>query len=139
MQALVDSECIFIGHGLGNDFRVFNISIEAKLVRDTVLLFHLSGNRSLSLKFLTWHFFNEVIQTEEHDSVIDARTVWERGSFDNFILCRLRDYIRSIQNFTPKEKTLLPRRLMNFILPVHYWSGNHQNHKVRLFQLFYEW
>ncbi|PJF18759.1 PAB-dependent poly(A)-specific ribonuclease subunit PAN2 [Paramicrosporidium saccamoebae] len=44
-KSLIDAKCTFIGHGLDNDFRVFNISIPKVQIIDTVELFHIQGNR----------------------------------------------------------------------------------------------
>lgn len=48
-QSLVDAGCVFVGHGLENDFRVLNINVDPRQVKDTVYLFYLPGNR-----FATW-------------------------------------------------------------------------------------
>ena len=49
LQALMDLGCLVIGHGLNNDFRVFNINPRPTQIVDTVELFHLPGNRYLML------------------------------------------------------------------------------------------
>ncbi|KAJ3807230.1 ubiquitin carboxyl-terminal hydrolase-domain-containing protein [Lentinula aff. lateritia] len=73
LRLLVDRGCIFIGHGLSKDFRIINIFVPPEQVIDTVDLFFIKARqRRLSLRFLSWYLFREVIQTETHDSIEDA-------------------------------------------------------------------
>ncbi|PIA13146.1 hypothetical protein COEREDRAFT_49789 [Coemansia reversa NRRL 1564] len=74
LRLLVDSKCVFIGHGLKHDFRVCNISVPIALQRDTMLLFQSPSHiRPISLRFLYWYFYRKSIQTREHSSVEDAQ------------------------------------------------------------------
>ncbi|TFK86247.1 hypothetical protein K466DRAFT_493169 [Polyporus arcularius HHB13444] len=73
LRLLVDSGCIFIGHGLSKDFRIINIFVPPEQVIDTVDLYYLENRqRRLSLRFLTWFVLNETIQMDTHDSIEDA-------------------------------------------------------------------
>ncbi|KAH9923924.1 exonuclease-domain-containing protein [Epithele typhae] len=94
LRLLVDSGCIFIGHGLSKDFRIINIFVPQEQVIDTVDLYFLEARqRRLSLKFLTWFVLKENIQTDTHDSIEDALSALKlykvylqleaEGSFDS--------------------------------------------------------
>ncbi|KAL9623606.1 MAG: hypothetical protein Q9160_002062 [Pyrenula sp. 1 TL-2023] len=88
---LLNLGCVFVGHGLGADFRKVNLQVPKSQVRDTVVLFAKDGGRGggrlLSLRFLAWCVFGEWIQEEAeegsggvgpagekegHDSIVDA-------------------------------------------------------------------
>ena len=72
---LLNLGCVFIGHGLLKDFRTINIRIPKSQVVDTVDLFYIKARqRKLSLRFLAWYLLKEEIQTDEHDSIEDARS-----------------------------------------------------------------
>lgn len=79
---LLNLGCIFVGHGLLKDFRTINIQVPKSQVVDTVDLFFIkSRQRKLNLRFLAWLVLGEEIQTQEHDSVEDARTalrLWKK-------------------------------------------------------------
>jgi len=62
LRYLVDTGCILIGHGLAKDFRILNILVPPHQVYDTVELFHLPGQRKISLKFLASCLLNLDIQ-----------------------------------------------------------------------------
>lgn len=72
---LLNLGCVFLGHGLYNDFRTINIRVPENQVIDTVDIYYLkSRQRKLSLKFLAWFFLGEAVQTGNHDSIEDAHT-----------------------------------------------------------------
>lgn len=72
---LLNLGCVFIGHGLYNDFRTINIQIPSSQVVDTFHLFYLPEyKRRLSLKFLAYALLKENVQTGNHDSIEDAVT-----------------------------------------------------------------
>lgn len=73
LRALVDNGCVFVGHGLDQDFRMLNIFVPARQVIDTSELFRIPNQRKLSLRFLTSALLRVQIQEEEHDSIEDAR------------------------------------------------------------------
>ena len=72
---LLNMGCVFVGHGLQNDFRCINLVVPKTQVRDTADLFYLPEfKRKLSLKFLAYVLLKEKVQTGNHDSVEDAYT-----------------------------------------------------------------
>ncbi|KAK9457055.1 ubiquitin carboxyl-terminal hydrolase-domain-containing protein [Dipodascopsis uninucleata] len=110
---LLNIGCIFVGHGLANDFRTINIQVPRNQVIDTVDIYYIkSRQRKLSLRFLAWYLLKQNIQTETHDSIEDAKTalylyekykqICEQGgksAFDN-ILNEIYNEGRAI-NFRP--------------------------------------
>jgi len=70
---LLNLGCVFVGHGLANDFRTINISVPQSQVRDTAVFFY-KGQRILSLRFLAYALLNKRVQTGNHDSIEDAHT-----------------------------------------------------------------
>jgi len=74
LRRLVDRGCILVGHGLAKDFRIINIIVPPDQVIDTVELYHVEGQRKISLKFLASLLLDIDIQKETHDSIEDART-----------------------------------------------------------------
>ncbi|KAK9467389.1 ubiquitin carboxyl-terminal hydrolase-domain-containing protein [Lipomyces arxii] len=72
---LLNLGCIFVGHGLANDFRTINIQVPKDQVIDTVDIYYIKARqRKLSLRFLAWYLLDQNIQTETHDSIEDAKT-----------------------------------------------------------------
>lgn len=72
---LLNLGCIFLGHGLKQDFRVINIHVPKSQVIDTAEFFFVAARlRKLSLAFLAWYLLKEDIQKVTHDSIEDART-----------------------------------------------------------------
>lgn len=71
---LLNLGCVFIGHGLQNDFRTINIHVPKEQIRDTSELFFLPDyKRKLSLKFLSYVVLKENVQVGNHDSIEDSR------------------------------------------------------------------
>lgn len=70
---LMQLGCVFIGHGLSNDFKHININVPPKQIRDTAIYF-LRGKRYLSLRYLAFALLDRNIQEENHDSIEDAYT-----------------------------------------------------------------
>ena len=78
LRFLVDSGTKFIGHGLHTDFRIINLWVPTSSLIDTVQLFHMPGQRFLSLKFLAKNLLQKSIQGGNvHCSVEDARAATE--------------------------------------------------------------
>lgn len=75
LWVLLNLGCVFVGHGLLNDFRTINIQVPQKQVIDTLdIYFVAERQRRLSLKFLAWSLLATAVQTGNHDSVEDAIT-----------------------------------------------------------------
>ncbi|CCH46608.1 PAB-dependent poly(A)-specific ribonuclease subunit 2 [Wickerhamomyces ciferrii] len=70
---LINLGCVFVGHGLNNDFRTINISVPKAQVRDTAVFFY-KGQRILSLRFLAYILLDKKVQAGNHDSIEDAHT-----------------------------------------------------------------
>ncbi|SCU84307.1 LADA_0D00980g1_1 [Lachancea dasiensis] len=70
---LLQMGCIFVGHGLQNDFRNINIHVPSEQIRDTALYF-LQGKRYLALRYLAHVLLGSDVQSGNHDSIEDAYT-----------------------------------------------------------------
>lgn len=73
MHVMIQRGVIFVGHALHNDFTVINVHIPEPQIIDTVVLLRLETQRMLSLQLLVKEMLGEMIQTAEHDSVVDAQ------------------------------------------------------------------
>lgn len=65
--------CIFVGHGLSQDFLTVNLVVPPDQIIDTVEIFHQDRMRYVSLRFLTNYVFGRDMQQDVHDSIEDAR------------------------------------------------------------------
>lgn len=74
---ILSSGCIFIGHGLSQDFRMINICVPPNQIIDTAEIYHLPNQRYISLRYLTNFVLNRDMQQEVHDSIEDARAAHE--------------------------------------------------------------
>ena len=70
---LMQLGCVFVGHGLNNDFKHININVPKNQIRDTAIYF-LQGKRYLSLRYLAYVLLGMNIQEGNHDSIEDAHT-----------------------------------------------------------------
>lgn len=71
---LLNLGCVFVGHGLKSDFRCINLQVPKAQIRDTIEFYYLPDHRrKLSLKFLAYAVLKEAVQTDNHDSIEDAK------------------------------------------------------------------
>lgn len=79
---LLNLGCVFVGHGLNNDFREANMHVPKEQIIDTADLFQQRDNpRRLKLATLADLLLREEVQTGNHDSNEDARTalrIWRK-------------------------------------------------------------
>jgi PAB-dependent poly(A)-specific ribonuclease subunit 2 len=98
---LVERGCIFVGHGLQQDFWTANLAVPANQIIDTVEIYHKPAQRYVSLRFLTNFVLKRDMQQDVHDSVEDALAAFElykkavelkeNGEFDR-VLNELYEY-----------------------------------------------
>ncbi|CCE65900.1 hypothetical protein TPHA_0N01190 [Tetrapisispora phaffii CBS 4417] len=105
---LMQMGCVFVGHGLNNDFKQININIPNNQIRDTSIYF-LQGKRYLSLRYLAFAILDSNIQEGNHDSIEDAFTA----------LVLYKKYLSLKENNT-----------LNHVLDVIYEEGRITNFKV---------
>ena len=60
LRCLVDRGCIFVGHGLQQDFWTANLAVPPTQIIDTLDIYHKPAQRFISLRFLT----NFVLKSE---------------------------------------------------------------------------
>jgi PAB-dependent poly(A)-specific ribonuclease subunit 2 len=71
------SGCIFVGHGLTQDFLTVNLVVPLNQIIDTVEIYHQDRMRWISLRFLTNYVFGRDMQQDVHDSIEDARAAYD--------------------------------------------------------------
>merc|ERR1711865_1110523 len=62
---------------MGQDFSTVNLIVPPNQILDTVKIFHQSGRRYVSLRFLFNFVFGRDMQQDTHDSVEDAQAAFE--------------------------------------------------------------
>lgn len=77
LRFLMDQGCIFVGHGLRQDFATVNLVVPPNQVLDTVHIYHQPGMRYISLRFLANYVLGRDMQQDVHDSVEDAMAAFE--------------------------------------------------------------
>lgn len=95
LRYLMERGCIWVGHGLSQDFLTANLYVPPTNVIDTVELYHLPQLRHISLRYLANYVLKRDMQEEVHDSVQDAKAAFELyqralemnlgGTFDKFL------------------------------------------------------
>lgn len=95
LRYLMERGCIFVGHGLHQDFWLLNLVVPKRQVIDTVEIFHKDRMRYISLRFLANYVLGRDMQQDTHDSVEDAVAAYElnlrsvelkkQGKFDRFL------------------------------------------------------
>jgi PAB-dependent poly(A)-specific ribonuclease subunit 2 len=96
LRYLLERGCVFVGHGLQQDFWMANLAVPCSQVIDTVEIYHLpSQKRHISLRFLTNFVLKRDMQQDVHDSVEDAMAAYDlyvravelkkQGEFDKLL------------------------------------------------------
>lgn len=107
---LLQLGCVFVGHGLNNDFKNININVPQNQIRDTAIYF-LRGKRYLSLRYLAFALLDRNIQGGNHDSIEDAYTA----------LILYKKYLNLKENGT-----------LEHVLDTIYAEGRSSNYRVPL-------
>jgi PAB-dependent poly(A)-specific ribonuclease subunit 2 len=77
LRLLIERGCIFVGHGLKQDFWTANLVVPPSQIVDTVEIYHKPAQRYVSLRFLTNFILKRDMQQDIHDSVEDATAAFE--------------------------------------------------------------
>jgi PAB-dependent poly(A)-specific ribonuclease subunit 2 len=77
LRFLMERGCIFIGHGLQQDFWTVNLAVPANQIIDTVAIYHKPSQRMVSLRFLSNFVLKRDMQQDVHDSVEDAIAAYD--------------------------------------------------------------
>jgi len=77
LRLMVERGCIFVGHGLGQDFLMVNLFVPPSQIIDTVEIFHKDRMRYISLRFLANYLLGTDMQQDTHDSIEDATTAFQ--------------------------------------------------------------
>jgi PAB-dependent poly(A)-specific ribonuclease subunit 2 len=77
LRYLVERGCIFVGHGLKQDFWTSNLVVPPCQIIDTVEIYHKPAQRYVSLRFLANFVLRRDMQQDIHDSVEDATAAFE--------------------------------------------------------------
>lgn len=95
LRFLLERGCIFVGHGLQQDFWTVGLAVPANQIIDTVAIYHKPAQRYVSLRFLTNFVLHRDMQQDIHDSVEDAMAAFElyakvvelkkRGEFEKLL------------------------------------------------------
>ena len=72
LRFFIERGCIFVGHGLKQDFWTANLVVPPSQIVDTVEIYHKPAQRYISLRFLTNFVLKRDMQQEIHDSIEDA-------------------------------------------------------------------
>ena len=77
LRFLSEQGCVFVGHGLKQDFSTVNMVVRPEQILDTVEIYHQPGMRYISLRFLANYVLGRDMQQDIHDSIEDAMASFE--------------------------------------------------------------
>lgn len=77
LRYLVEVGCIFVGHGLSQDFWQMNLVVPPDQIIDTLHIFHQDRMRYISLRFLANYVLHRDMQQDTHDSIEDAKAAYD--------------------------------------------------------------